>query len=76
MMVLGWRKRGRKIRIVGGSETGSSSVSSKRRGTGSVATNFMENINFLLSQWFSNFFADGTLKLCNVIDGIPSSLHQ
>jgi hypothetical protein len=47
MMVLGWHKRGRKIRTVGKNET-SSNVGSKRIGSGRVAIDLMENINISL----------------------------
>jgi hypothetical protein len=51
MTALGRRKRGRKIRIVGKSETKKSfDVCSKRRGSGREVTDQTENIDLSLSQ--------------------------
>jgi hypothetical protein len=47
MMALGQYNRGRKVRILGESETLSSNGCSKRRGSHRVTTNVMENINVL-----------------------------
>jgi hypothetical protein len=50
MMSYGWRKRGSMIKLVGDSRIRRPDFGGKRRGSGRLATDRMENVKLLLPQ--------------------------